>query len=183
MEDEHELARAVALGAVKSDAAEHVDRLLAMLHDNGQTWDLSPNDKSAIRWAMDELYRLNVELSTWRRESVEEIARLRHELKAQREGMGREIGRLAEACEVANKALSLAWTDLCEWRQFARYNTLGEVCGEPRPIPDPPQRPTKAGLAATELVIGEVMDAIRVVRKLSSPEAHPAPGGEGRETD
>lgn len=101
-----------------------------------------------------------------------ELARLR-----------RELGEAREALSVADKSLSLAWQDLCEWRQFARYNVRGEICFEPGRIPETPQRPTEAGLAATELAIGEVMDAIRVVRKLSSPEAHPAPGGEGRETD
>jgi hypothetical protein len=36
---------------------KHKDRLDAMLEDNGQTWDLSPNDKLAIQWAVDQLPR------------------------------------------------------------------------------------------------------------------------------
>lgn len=32
----------------------HLDRLRAMAEDDGQSWDLSPNDKEAIRWAVDQ---------------------------------------------------------------------------------------------------------------------------------
>lgn len=34
------------------------ERLQAMLADDGMTWDLSPNDKRAIKWALDEIDRL-----------------------------------------------------------------------------------------------------------------------------
>lgn len=36
---------------------EHRERLEAMVEDNGQTWDLSDNDKAAIRWAIETLDR------------------------------------------------------------------------------------------------------------------------------
>ena len=37
---------------------EHMMRLRAMLDPQQQTWDLSPNDVSAIEWAVDEIARL-----------------------------------------------------------------------------------------------------------------------------
>jgi hypothetical protein len=37
-----------------ADMAHAKERLEAMIEDNGQTWDLSDNDKAAIRWALSE---------------------------------------------------------------------------------------------------------------------------------
>lgn len=34
---------------------EHIERLQAMAEDDGDTWDLSDNDKAAIRFALKEL--------------------------------------------------------------------------------------------------------------------------------
>jgi hypothetical protein len=46
---------AVAPGAEREplEMNEHYERLLAMWDDDGNKWDLSPNDKAAIRWALD----------------------------------------------------------------------------------------------------------------------------------
>lgn len=35
-----------------TNPSTHRCRLECMLEDNGSTWDLSPNDKAAIRWAL-----------------------------------------------------------------------------------------------------------------------------------
>ena len=43
--------------------SEHLDRLNAMLDHRQQTWDLSPNDIAAIRWAVAEIERLRKELT------------------------------------------------------------------------------------------------------------------------
>jgi len=34
---------------------EHEARLHMMLEDESETWDLSPNDKAAIKWALDRI--------------------------------------------------------------------------------------------------------------------------------
>jgi hypothetical protein len=34
---------------------EHIERLEAMTQDDGETWDLSDNDKAAIRYALQQL--------------------------------------------------------------------------------------------------------------------------------
>ena len=41
---------------------DHYSRLKAMLDDNGQTWDLSPNDKKAVAWAIKEIDKYNLSL-------------------------------------------------------------------------------------------------------------------------
>jgi hypothetical protein len=58
--------------------------------------------------------------------------------------------------DAARTALEAAHQDLAEWRQFARYNVRGEVCGEFVGIPDPPQRPTPAALDATGRVMAQI---------------------------
>ena len=39
-------------------AQEHLERMVAMSKDGGQTWDLSPNAQATITWAAAELRRL-----------------------------------------------------------------------------------------------------------------------------
>jgi hypothetical protein len=42
---------------------EKFDRLRAMFEDEGETWDFSPKDRAAIRWAFDEIRRLRGEIA------------------------------------------------------------------------------------------------------------------------
>ena len=46
--------------------SEHLERFDAMLDPKQQTWDLSPNDIAAIRWAKAEIERLTREPCVWR---------------------------------------------------------------------------------------------------------------------
>ena len=52
---------------------EHESRLRAMTEDHQQTWDLSPNDVAAIKWALYELKFTKARLSA-ARESLQGIS-------------------------------------------------------------------------------------------------------------
>ena len=53
------LTKSKAFGQAKTMKPEEcLSRLRAMLHDAGDTWDLSPHDKMAISWALCEHKRL-----------------------------------------------------------------------------------------------------------------------------
>jgi len=50
---------------------ENESCLLAMTADKQQTWDLSPNDVKAIKWALSEIYRLRVDCDSMRDRLIE----------------------------------------------------------------------------------------------------------------
>jgi hypothetical protein len=70
----------------------------------------------------------------------------------------------------AESVLQLCWRDLGEWVQFGRYNAEGIIPGSgegkrPGPLPDPPQRPTVAGVNHTDQNITVVEEALGWIRK------------------
>jgi hypothetical protein len=79
---------------------------------------------------------------------------------------------LLDTLEETSKTLGVAWLDLCHWRQFARYNVRGALCGEVVPLPDP-QRPTEAGLKQTEEVIAHIQQMLKAIGSIGVA-THPA---------
>ncbi len=52
---------------------DHLTRLQAMTAPGQRTWDLSPNDVAAIRWAIDEITLLRARLRKTAQTIIEEI--------------------------------------------------------------------------------------------------------------
>ena len=52
------------------DAAEYIERLEAMAEGSGQTWDLSDNDRTAIKFILEEFDRLHGEINSLRADAA-----------------------------------------------------------------------------------------------------------------
>lgn len=78
-------------------------------------------------------------------------------------------GELIAALKAAESALLICHRDLVEWRQFARFNAAGILCGEQVGIPEIPQRPTIAGMNVTNQNIGMVEEVLTSIRKVLNP--------------
>lgn len=52
------------------DAAEYIERLEAMAEGGGQTWDLSDNDRTAIKFILEEFDRLHGEINSLRADAA-----------------------------------------------------------------------------------------------------------------
>jgi hypothetical protein len=49
----------------EAERREHTERLRAMLEDDGDTWDLSDNDKAAIRMALSAVEHANLAVCSY----------------------------------------------------------------------------------------------------------------------
>lgn len=91
--------------------SDHARRLRAMIEPDQQTWDLSPADVRAIRWALDRVVSLEQVVAQQRyqmeqlRYHVDVGIEARADAKALRDGMLRRWERsLQEVIDVAERA-------------------------------------------------------------------------------
>jgi hypothetical protein len=73
------------------------------------------------------------------------------------------IGRLERLLKNCEYVFQVCWRDLKEWHQFGNYNLRGELNGDRLPIPDPPQRPTEAGVNYTDQNIAVVEEMLQFI--------------------
>jgi hypothetical protein len=104
-----------------AEEQEHLDRLQAMTEDEGDTWDLSDNDKLAIRFALDRIDQQSSTIS----EQAKEIESHEKEVRIHVDV------RLRQAMEI--KRLSSTLSKLLDGLQFyaSVHNWAADNTDEP----------------------------------------------------
>jgi hypothetical protein len=88
---------------------EHEERLKAMVDPDQQTWDLSPDDVKAIRWALDQLASMRQviqEQKYQRNEKAEEADDLRILREATLMRWERSLQEIIDVAERAKRKVS-----------------------------------------------------------------------------
>lgn len=91
---------------MSSREGDHEERLRAMTADGSLTWDLSPNDRAAIGWALAEVERLRAEAVALRLACEDKNRHLDGYRKAADEDRA-EAGRLARERDAAIAEVAL----------------------------------------------------------------------------
>lgn len=118
-----------------------------------------PNKQEAMKFAESEGHSGNTLAKVWRQWAGEGQIKGEATMPDHMD----DVPTVHEKLATAKAALDVAWQDLCDWRQFGRLNAMGMFCGTKVPLPDPPQRPTVAGVEATERAIEVIENALAMI--------------------